>query len=218
MYLRRIQEEQEKAERLLLNILPLPIAERLKNGEDNIADSFAEVTVLFGDLVGFTSTTTQVPPPEMVRRLNGIFSAFDRLAGKHGLEKIKTIGDAYMAVGGLPTPRADHAGAAAGMALDMREEIARFNDRTGTSMQIRIGLNTGPVIAGIIGTRKFIYDLWGDTVHTASRMESHGKPGQIQITQATFERIQHQFRCEARGLIDVKGKGSMPAFWLTGRH
>lgn len=161
VYLRRIQEEQEKTERLLLNILPLAIAERLKEGEDSIADSFAEVTVLFGDIVGFTTLSVQILPREMVRLLNEIFSSFDGLAGKHGLEKIKTIGDAYMAVCGLPTPRADHAAAAAGMALDMQEEISRLNQRLGRSMQIRIGLNTGPVIAGIIGTKKFIYDLWG---------------------------------------------------------
>lgn len=217
IYLKRIQEEQEKAERLLLNILPMPIAERLKDGEQGIADSFAEVTVLFGDLVGFTTLSVQILPAEMVKLLNEVFSAFDQLAGKHGLEKIKTIGDAYMAVSGLPTPRTDHAEAAAEMALDMQEDIACFNQRYGTTLQMRIGLNSGPVIAGIIGTKKFIYDLWGDTVNTASRMESHGKPGQIQVTKATFEKIQNRYRFESRGMIEIKGKGLMEAYWLMGR-
>ena len=217
IYLKRIEEEQAKAERLLLNILPMAIAERLKDGEQGIADSFPEVTVLFGDLVGFTSLSVQIPPAEMVKLLNEVFSAFDRLAGLHGLEKIKTIGDAYMAVSGLPKPRPDHAETAAAMALEMQDEIGLFNERYGTSLQMRIGLNTGPVIAGIIGTKKFIYDLWGDTVNTASRMESHGKPGQIQVTQATYEKIQALFRLEHRGLIDVKGKGPMEAYWLLGR-
>jgi len=202
----------------LLNILPHSIAERLKDGENNIADSFPEVTVLFGDLVGFTTLSANSLPAEVVRMLNEVFSAFDRLAGKHGLEKIKTIGDAYMAVSGLPVLRPDHADAAAGMALDMQEEIERFNQRFGTTLQMRIGLNTGPVIAGIIGTKKFIYDLWGDTVNTASRMESHGKPGYIQVTQATYEKIQDRFCFEARGAVDIKGMGSMPAYWLMGRN
>ena len=217
IYLRQLEEAQEKAERLLLNILPHSIAERLKEGEHGIADSFPEVTVLFADLVGFTTFSANSLPSEVVTVLNEVFSAFDRLAGRHGLEKIKTIGDAYMAVCGLPLPRSDHADAAAGMALDMQEEIQRFNQRHQTSLQMRIGLNTGPVIAGIIGTKKFIYDLWGDTVNTASRMESQGKPGSIQVTQATFERLQNRFALEPRGSVEIKGRGTMNAYWLVGR-
>jgi len=214
VYLRRIQEEQEKAERLLLNVLPSPIALRLKNGEESIADSFAEATVLFADLVGFTTFSLNISAADLVKRLNEIFCSFDRLAEEHGLEKIKTIGDAYMAVSGLPTPREDHAQAAAAMALAMQEELQRFNVRSGASLQMRIGLNSGPVIAGVIGARKFIYDLWGDTVNTASRMESHGRPGSVQVSQATFEKLKNYFDLESRGFIDLKGRGQVAAYWL----
>jgi class 3 adenylate cyclase len=209
--------EKEKSEQLLLNILPVPIAERLKQGEEIIADSFDEVTVLFADIVGFTKLSEQLEPAELVGNLNDIFSVFDELAKEHGLEKIKTIGDNYMIVGGLPTPRPDHAEAVAKMAIDMQKGIARFNAVRGESLHIRIGMNTGPVVAGIIGTTKFSYDLWGDTVNTASRMESHGVEDGIQVTAATYERLKDKYVFEDRGIIQVKGKGEMKTYLLTGR-
>ena len=206
--------EKEKSERLLRNILPSEIAFRLKHETDSIADHFADVTVLFADIVGFTKFSSCVSPLELVKLLNRIFSTFDLLAEKHGLEKIKTIGDAYMVVGGLPTPRADHVEAVAEMALDMQREIAQFNAEMGESFSIRIGINTGPVVAGVIGIKKFIYDLWGDTVNTASRMESHGIPGCIQVTQVTYERLRDNYLLEDRGVIQVKGKGEMNTYLL----
>ncbi|WP_293352553.1 MULTISPECIES: adenylate/guanylate cyclase domain-containing protein [unclassified Microcoleus] len=208
--------EQEKSDRLLLNVLPKPIAERLKQDQSIIADTFAEVTVLFADIVGFTQISAQISPPELVSLLNDIFSTFDRLAQKHGLEKIKTIGDAYMVVGGLPMPRSDHAEAIAQMALDMQQAIIDFSNTNNQDFSIRIGINSGPVVAGVIGIKKFIYDLWGDTVNTASRMESHGLPGQIQVTSATYERLQDKYLLESRGTIEVKGKGEMNTYFITG--
>ncbi len=214
--LKDLTAEQEKAERLLQNILPQAIAERLKKEQRTIADSFAEVTVLFADIVGFTQLAAQTSPVELVNLLNQIFSAFDQLAEQHGLEKIKTIGDAYMVVGGLPTPREDHAEAIAQMALDMQNEITRFNIANGLNFSIRIGINTGPVVAGVIGLKKFIYDLWGDTVNIASRMESHGKPGSIQITAATKECLHNKYHLQERGSIQIKGKGEMTTYLLIG--
>ncbi|MBD2041836.1 PAS domain S-box protein [Microcoleus sp. FACHB-672] len=212
-----LREEQEKVERLLLNILPQPIAERLKQETGSIADSFEEVTVLFADIVGFTQLSATISPTQLVELLNEIFSTFDQLAERHDLEKIKTIGDAYMVVGGLPMPRSDHAQAIAEMAMDMQQEVAKFSVKNGQPFNIRIGINTGPVVAGVIGLKKFIYDLWGDTVNTASRMESHGIAGAIQVTATTYELLQNQYKFEKRGLIEVKGKGEMEAFLLTGR-
>lgn len=212
-----LRYQQEQSELLLLNILPAPIAERLKLQESTIADSFAEVTVLFADIVGFTQLSADTSPTELVELLNKIFSAFDRLSELHGLEKIKTIGDAYMVVGGLPMPRSDHAQAIAEMALDMQDAIALFNLKNAKSFQIRVGISTGPVVAGVIGIKKFIYDLWGDTVNTASRMESHGLAGRIQITATTYERLRDQYIFEERGIIHVKGKGEMTTYLLTGR-
>jgi adenylate cyclase len=209
--------EQEKSERLLLNILPPPIAQKLKDGQSNIADGFASVTILFADLVNFTHLAEQVPPAELVAMLNEIFSSFDRLTERYGLEKIKTIGDAYMVVGGLPMPQPNHPQAIAEMALAMREEIHHFNLRYHQNCSLRIGINTGPVVAGVIGTKKFIYDLWGDTVNVASRMESHGLPDAIQVTAATYECLQDDYTFEPRGLIQVKGKGEITAYLLTGR-
>jgi class 3 adenylate cyclase len=208
---------QEQSDRLLLNILPEAIAERLKQSQQTIADSFEDVTVLFADIVGFTQLSTRISPDELVKRLNEIFSTFDRLAQRHGLEKIKTIGDAYMVVGGLPTPRPDHAEAIAEMALDMQQEIQRFKRDDSESLHIRIGINTGPVVAGVIGLRKFIYDLWGDAVNTASRMESQGIPGCIQVTAVTYERLREKFILEERGVLQVKGKGEMVTYLLKGR-
>jgi adenylate cyclase len=215
-YLKIIQAEREKSERLLLNILPKPIAERLKGGESIIADNFAEVTVLFADIAGFTPFSADKPPAEVVILLNEIFSLFDQLVEGRSLEKIKTIGDAYMVVGGLPTPRPDHVEAVADVALAMQGSIAEFNAAHDSSLSMRIGIHTGPVVAGVIGTAKFSYDLWGDTVNTASRMESHGVAGRIQVTEATYMRLRDKYTFEERGIIKVKGKGDMLTYFLFG--
>jgi class 3 adenylate cyclase len=217
-YLAQLRVEREKSERLLLNILPSAIAERLKEDQGVIAESFTEATILFSDVVGFTEMSAQISPVELVYLLNEIFSAFDELAARHGLEKIKTIGDAYMVAAGLPERRADHAEAMAEMGLDMQAALEAFNRARGTTLSIRTGINTGPVVAGIIGTSKFIYDLWGDAVNTASRMESHSTPGRIQVTASTFERLRHAYLFEPRGTISVKGKGDMPTYFLLGRR
>lgn len=216
-YSQELAEEKEKSERLLLNILPQAIAERLKQGETTIADSFSDVTVMFADLVGFTKLSTHLSPAELVELLNQIFSAFDELADRYGLEKIKTIGDAYMVVGGLPTPSENHAEAIASMAIDIQAAIAKMRTKGGQPLSIRIGINTGPVEAGVIGTKKFTYDLWGDTVNIASRMESLGVPGGIQVTVATYERLRDKYIFEERGVLQVKGKGDMMTYLLLGR-
>ncbi|MEP0777484.1 transporter substrate-binding protein [Microcoleus sp. ZQ-A2] len=212
-----LRYQQECTEELLLNILPSPIAQRLKRAESTIADNFADVTVLFADLVNFTEISAEIPPTRLVDLLNKIFSEFDQLAEKHSLEKIKTIGDAYMVVGGLPTTRPDHAEAIAEMALDMQQKITRFKGLNGEPFRLRIGINTGPVIAGVIGTKKFTYDLWGDTVNVASRMESHGVAGCIQVTPTTYERLKDKYVFEERGVTHIKGKGDMITYWLMGR-
>ncbi|MDJ0724290.1 MAG: adenylate/guanylate cyclase domain-containing protein [Prochloraceae cyanobacterium] len=209
--------EQEKTESLLLNILPKSIAQQLKQQTSTIANSFDSVTVLFADLVGFTELSSQLSPIEVVEMLNTIFSDFDRLSEKHRLEKIKTIGDAYMVVGGLPHPSPNSAEAIAEMALDMQLTIANFNVDRHKDLKIRIGINTGPVVAGVIGTKKFIYDLWGDTVNTASRMESHGIPNKIQVTETTYQRLKDRYQFKKRGPIYIKGKGTMPTYILLGR-
>lgn len=214
---RELSIEQAKSERLLLNILPEPIAQQLKEGQSNIANGFAEATILFADLVNFTQLAEAIAPTELVALLNEIFSEFDHLTEKHGLEKIKTIGDAYMVVGGLPMPRPDHAVAIAEMALDMQQAIAQFNQRHHHQCDLRIGINTGPVIAGVIGTKKFIYDLWGDTVNVASRMESHGLAGAIQVTTATYEHLKSQYIFQPRGPLFIKGKGEMLTYLLIER-
>jgi len=216
-FIKKLQVEQQKSEKLLLNILPKPIADRLKKGARTIADSFPEATVLFSDLVGFTELSTTISAAELVEKLNEIFLAFDILTESHGLEKIKTIGDAYMLVGGLPTPRLDHAEAVANMALDMFVAIDDLNRGGQENFRIRVGIHTGPVVAGVIGKNKFNYDLWGDAVNVASRMESHGKPGLIQVSEATYQRIKDKFVFEQRGPIEVKGKGRMVTYWLLGR-
>ncbi|MCC3406669.1 MAG: response regulator [Microcoleus sp. PH2017_10_PVI_O_A] len=208
---------QKKSDDLLLNILPAAIVENLKKGEGSPAERFESATVLFADLVDFTSLAARISPLELVDFLNKIFSMFDELTEKHGLEKIKTIGDAYMVVGGLPVPRADHAEAIANMALDMQEAIADFKTDTGEPFQIRIGIHTGPVVAGVIGTKKFIYDLWGDTVNVASRMESQGLSGYIQVTAAVYEQLKDRYLFEEQGAIAVKGKGDMTVYWLKGK-
>ncbi len=215
-YLKQLEAERARSDALLLNVLPASIADRLKNGESVIADSFPEVTILFADIVGFTNLSTMISPQEIVFLLNEIFSAFDRTASDLGLEKIKTIGDCYMVVGGLPEPKKDHAEAVAKMALIMLRTIEKLNIDYKTSLRLRIGINTGPVVAGVIGRSKFIYDLWGDAVNTASRMESHSKPDAIQVSASTFELLKGRFQLEFRGEIEVKGKGKMHTWWLLG--
>ncbi len=213
-----LRVEQEKSERLLLNILPESIAKRLKQNHHSIAERFDHATVMFADLVDFTAFSAQISPSTLVDLLNDIFSTFDELALKYQLEKIKTIGDSYMVVGGLPMPMENHGEAIAEMALEMQQAIGQFRRDDGQPFQLRIGINTGPVVAGVIGMRKFIYDLWGDAVNVAARMESLGKPGLIQVTEATKLRLEHRYQFEARGEIHVKGKGQMKTYWLQGRH
>lgn len=212
-----LRVEKEKSERLLLNILPQTIAEQLKQQPGLIADRFEQATILFADITDFTGLASQISPTELVGLLNQIFSSFDRLAERHGLEKIKTIGDAYMVVGGLPKPRTDHASAIAEMALDMQQEIYRFKREDNKILSIRIGINTGPVVAGVIGLKKFSYDLWGDAVNIASRMESHGKVGEIQVSSSTYELLKHKYVLEKRGIVQVKGRGEMTTYWLKSR-
>jgi len=216
-YVTAFQREHNKSEKLLLNILPTSIANRLKQKEVIIADGFGEVTILFADIVNFTKLSARISPQELVAMLNKVFSAFDRLALLHGLEKIKTIGDAYMVVGGLPLPRDDHAEAIAEMALSMQEEMSRLRSEIGEELSIRIGINTGPVVAGVIGIQKFNYDIWGDAVNTASRMESHGVVNCIQLTETTYKYLKGKYVCEERGAIEVKGKGKMKVYFLKGK-
>jgi len=209
--------EQMKSEKLMLNILPKPIADRLKRGEKNIAGSYPEVTVLFSDLVGFTKMSAKKTAPELVKLLNDIFSRFDKRAELLGLEKIKTIGDAYMAVGGLPIPRSDHAEIVADMALSMYQDLAEFNQANQQEIQMRIGIHSGPVVAGVIGFTKFSYDLWGNTVNTASRMESTSGNGRIQVSAITHELLKEHFVLEERELIECKGLGPMLTSYVNAR-
>jgi adenylate cyclase len=204
----QLQAEQARAEHLLLNILPRPIAERMKKGEVNIADQHPDVTVLVADLVGFTTLTAHIGPDQVVYLLNEIFSGFDVLAEKHGLEKIKTVGDAYMVAGGIPSPRSDHAEAIAELALDLVADMENFNRAYNTSIQLRIGISTGSVIAGVIGCRRFTYDLWGDTVNLACRLESPGQAGSIQVSDLTYERLKDKYRFDGSRTIDIKGRGA----------
>ena len=209
-----LRGEQIKSETLLLNILPREIAAILKNENRTIADQYTEASILFADMVGFTPLSAKLPPVEVVELLNEAFSYFDSLLDKYHVEKIRTIGDSYMVVSGVPVPRADHAQALVKMALEMREFAATHTFRNGHRLGFRIGINSGPVIGGVIGKRKFVYDVWGDPVNVASRMESQGLSGTIQITQATYELIKDEFVCESRGTVDIKGKGQMEV-WLV---
>lgn len=210
--------ERKKADKLLLNILPVSIADRLKESEEVIADHFASATVMFSDIVGFTALAERLPPAEVVSRLNRIFSAFDDLAERHGLEKIKTIGDAYMVAGGFPEQRDGHANDVCAMALDMLKAIERCNREMDQPVSIRIGVHTGPAVAGVIGVKKFLYDVWGDTVNTASRMESSGLPGRIQLSEQAAASLTDDFITEHRGTVELKGKGPMKTYWLLGRR
>ncbi len=215
-FVRQRDRYQRESDELLLNMLPAPIAARLKNSHEMIAEEFDGVSVLFADIVNFTQLSSRMSPETLVGLLNEVFSRFDAFVGELGLEKIKTIGDAYMAAAGVPARRADHAIVIAELALRIQETLAREQFH-GHHLAMRIGINSGPVVAGIIGRHKFAYDLWGDAVNTASRMESVGISGAIQITEATHDLIRHAYRCEPRGEIAVKGKGSMPAYLLLGR-
>jgi adenylate cyclase len=207
-----------ESEGLLLNVLPRSIALRLKREPGVIAERHEEVSVLFADIADFTPFAERTSPVRVVGVLDEIFSAFDELTLRHGLEKIKTIGDAYMVAGGLPEPRSDHADAVAELALEMQAELAHLCEAGGLELGIRIGIDSGPVVAGVIGRHKFIYDLWGDTVNTASRMESHGVVGRIQVTETTYRRLRDRYRFEDRGEIEVKGKGRLKTYLLVGRN
>lgn len=208
----------QRSESLLLNILPLPIANRLKESPGTIADGFDNVSVLFADIVGFTPLSEQYKPEVLIQMLNIVFREFDNISKKHKVEKIKTIGDAYMLVAGVPEPRTDHCFAVAECALDMVAAAESFSDPGGNPVHIRVGIHTGSAIAGVIGAHKFAYDLWGDTVNTASRMESHGSAGKIQATREIYEILKDSFIFEPRGEIEVKGKGRLQTWWLTGRR
>ena len=214
--LRDLRHEQERAESLLLNILPGSIAARLKASPERIADQFTAASVLFADVVDFTPRSENLPPAEVVGLLDRLFSHFDTLAERHGLEKIKTIGDAYMVASGVPIPRPDHARALAPLALDMLEAMRPGGAVGDLELQLRVGINSGPVVAGVIGRKRFLYDLWGDAVNTASRMESHGAGGS-RSPAASYELLTDEFVCEPRGMVTVKGKGEMETWYLVGR-
>jgi class 3 adenylate cyclase len=213
---RQLERLHRENERLLLNILPEPIADRLRQGESLIADRFDDVTLMFADIVEFTRLSAEMSADELVTVLNDVFTVFDRLVERYGLEKVKTIGDAYMVVGGMPERSDDHAERTALMALELAERVAGIEAAARLGVRFRIGMHCGPVVAGVIGTKKFIYDIWGDTVNLASRMESHGVPGQIQVSGAIEQRLRANFRFEPRGIVDVKGKGPTPTWFLVG--
>jgi len=213
-----LQAEQEKSERLLLNILPESIAKRLKQQHSTIAEDFSQVSVLFADIVGFTELSARISPPELVQLLNNVFSRFDELVEQHDLEKIKTIGDAYMVVAGLPLPRPNHVTKIADLGLEMQTTLAQFNQEHHEHLKLRIGIHTGPVVAGVIGIKKFAYDLWGDTVNTASRMESYGVPDCIQVTDRIYQALKDKYILIERGKINIKGKGEMTTYFLKGKR
>lgn len=206
--------EQSRSEKLLLNILPKSIANRLKENDMRIADSHDDVTILFADIVGFTKMTATMPPAELVDLLSQIFSRFDALAEQYGLEKIKTIGDGYMVMGGAPSPRDDHATVIAQLALQMQQELAIFNKQTDKALEMRIGISSGAVVAGVIGTSKFAYDVWGDSVNMASRMEKTSLAGAIQVSEATYQLLKSQHQFKSRGPIEIKGKGKVNTYFL----
>ena len=212
-----LEFEKEKSERLLLNILPLAIAERLKQGDHTIAERYESVTVLFADLIGFTTFANRTDPEQLVSLLNNLFSRFDHIAERHGLEKIKTIGDSYLVVGGLPEIRADHAEAVAEMALEMLTALEDLNLEQGTNLAMRIGLNSGPVVAGVIGRKKFTYDLWGSAVNLAARMQSSGLPNRIHLPADTYELLRGKFQLTERGLTECKGLGPIRTYFLDGK-
>lgn len=210
--------ERERSESLLLNILPRDIVTMLKRQPGTVADHFAGASILFADVVNFTPMAAGMPPGALVEILDEVFSYFDSLVERYGMEKIKTIGDCYMVAAGVPRPRADHAQALTALALEMRDGVKRRTFRGGRQLRFRMGIDSGPVVAGVIGRKKFIYDLWGDAVNTASRMESHGTSGQIQITRSTYELIKDRYICESQGSIMVKGKGEMEVWHVIGPY
>jgi guanylate cyclase len=209
--------EQDRSERLLLNVLPREIAEQLKEDTATIANRFESISILFADIVGFTPMFQEMDPEQTVELLNRLFSYFDTLVERLGVEKIRTIGDSYMAAAGVPTPRPDHATALAEMAIEIRDHVRSTPSSNGHHVDLQIGINSGPAVAGVIGSKKFQYDVWGDAVNIASRMESHGIPGRIQITEATRNLIEDEFVCTPRGEIDVKGRGRMNTWFLEQR-
>jgi hypothetical protein len=213
-----LEVEQMKTEKLMLNILPRPIAERLKRGEKNISGSYPDVSILFSDLAGFTEMSSQISATELVKLLNDLFTRFDKRAESLGLEKIKTIGDAYMAAGGLPIPRADHAELCADMALGMFEDLAHFNQANGQALNMRIGISSGPVVAGVIGFTKFSYDLWGNTVNTASRMESTSQHGRVQVSPSTHAALKDRYVMESAGRVACKGLGEVETHFVVARR
>ena len=215
--LKQVNYFRRRADKLLLNVLPGPIALRLKESSETIADGYSAVTVLFADIVGSTPLFSDLEPAEAVDWLNEVFTMFDGLVKKYGLEKIRTIGDNYMVASGVPTPRADHAQAIAYFALDMLRGLQKIPPRHGKRLDFRVGVNSGPLVAGVIGQTKYHYDIWGDTVNTASRMESHGEAGKVQISDATYELLKNEFECVSRGAISIKGKGEMETWFLLGR-
>ena len=215
--LAELQVERDKAEGLLLNVLPASIADRLREETGTIADSFDAASIVFADVADFTPLAQRLPAADVVGLLDRLFSRFDELVEQHGLEKIKTIGDCYMVASGVPTARPDHARAAALLALDMREAVRSTTWLGQHNLALRIGIGSGPVVAGVIGRKRFLYDLWGDAVNTASRMESHGTPGEIQITRDTYEMLKDEFACRPRGMVTVKGKGELPTWYLDAR-
>lgn len=213
-----LEIEQARSEKLLLNILPKSIAERLKSGASTIADSYPTATILFADLVGFTEMSADMPAEQLVDLLNQVFSRFDRLTEKYGLEKIKTIGDAYMVVGGVPSARADHSHAVADLALEMQQVLSELGDKSGKRLAMRIGIHSGHVVAGVIGTIKYSYDLWGDAVNIAARMEQHGLPNRIQVSDDAYQLLKDDYVFDARGQIAIKGKGKVEVYILKAKR
>ncbi|MEE9524085.1 MAG: adenylate/guanylate cyclase domain-containing protein, partial [Thermodesulfovibrionales bacterium] len=213
----KLEFERKRSEKLLHNILPVKIADRLKSDHGTIADGFSECSVLFADIEGFTKFANNIPPETLVALLNEVFSRFDDLVDKHKLEKIKTIGDAYMVVAGLPDPRDDHAESIAGFAIELLDILRGYRIESQKKLRVRIGIDSGPVVAGVIGKKKFIYDLWGDTVNTASRMESHGLPGEIHVTKSTYNLLKDKYEFIERGVVNIKDKGRMETYLLRGR-
>jgi class 3 adenylate cyclase len=218
LILEELRSEKAKSEMLLLNMLPRQILSRLQLGETVIADRVPDATILFADLVGFTSLAARVPASRIVELLNGLFTAFDQLSMQFGLEKIKTIGDAYMLAGGVLEPRPDHVGAVADIGLAMIESVDQAGRQFDESLQVRIGIHTGPVVAGVIGTQKFIFDIWGETVNTASRLESHGQAGRIAVSAETYRRLHQSHEFEPRGVINLRGSGPVESWFLQGRR
>jgi adenylate cyclase len=218
VFARQRQEAQERAETLLINILPRAIAEKLKANPQTIADSFTSASILFADVADFTPMSERLSPARVVEMLDQLFGYFDELAERYDVEKIKTLGDCYMAASGIPSPRPDHAHCLAHMALDMLDAVREHGAVGSLGFELRIGINSGPVVAGVIGRKRFLYDLWGDAVNTAGRMQTDGTPGWIQITRATYDMLKDEFVCEPRGTVLIKGKGEMETWYLVGRR